>query len=157
MKRLLPAVARRSESGAAMVELAFALPVLAILLIGTADFARVFHLAMALTNAARAGAQYGAKNLGGGATAAEMEAAAMGSVNVPVLAQASQRCECADPGATTFTAIDCTLPATTCTGATFRVITITVTTRQDFTTVAPYLLVPRPLSLQRVAVMRVTE
>src|SRR5205823_4860682 len=48
---------RRGDRGAAMVELAFGLTFLAVILVGTVDFARIFYFSMELTSAARAGAQ----------------------------------------------------------------------------------------------------
>ena len=50
---------RRSERGAALVELAVALPLLAVIMVGAIDFGRAFRTAMIVTNAARAGALYG--------------------------------------------------------------------------------------------------
>lgn len=47
----------RSERGAALVELAVALPLLLVIMVGTIDFGRAFRTAMIVTNAARAGAQ----------------------------------------------------------------------------------------------------
>jgi Flp pilus assembly protein TadG len=44
-----------------MAELAFAIPALALLLLVVTDFARVFYTSIAVTNAARAGVQYGAQ------------------------------------------------------------------------------------------------
>jgi Flp pilus assembly protein TadG len=157
--------ARSSATGSAAVELAVALPVLALLLVGTADFARVFYWAIEMTNAARAGAQYGAQNLGTGADHTAVETAATGSVNVggDLTANASRRCECSDATAT-FTstapaANNCTdPPSTSCPSAgTFRVITITVTVTKTFSTFAPYPGIPRPLTFSRAAIMRVTE
>ncbi len=52
-----------SNTGSALVELAMCLPLLVLILVGTADFARVFYTSIALTNAARAGAQAGAYSL----------------------------------------------------------------------------------------------
>lgn len=46
--------------GAAAIEFAVVLPMLMLMLLGGADFGRCFHSAMAITNAARAGAEYGA-------------------------------------------------------------------------------------------------
>ena len=57
-----------SARGASIVELAVALPVIVLLVIGAADFARVFYMAIELQNAARAGAQYGAANSGASTT-----------------------------------------------------------------------------------------
>ena len=48
-----------AEAGAAIIELAVSLLMLVLLLLGTVDFARVFYADIELTNAARAGAQYG--------------------------------------------------------------------------------------------------
>src|SRR5262249_34169362 len=50
---------RGSRRGIAAVELALLLPVLAFLLVATADFARVFYYGMALDSCARNGALYG--------------------------------------------------------------------------------------------------
>jgi len=147
--------------GAALVEVVVALPILVVLLVGTADFARVFYAAIELTNAARAGAQFGAKSLGAGVVPGPVEAMATSSINLTPspTARARQRCECALPNAT-FNLIDCLVdPATACPSAAgkFRVVTITVTTSMSFSTIAPYPGIPRPLQLTRVAIMRVTE
>jgi Flp pilus assembly protein TadG len=50
---------RAPRHGAAAVELALLLPVLMIVLVGAADFARVFRYAVIITNCARNGAIYG--------------------------------------------------------------------------------------------------
>ena len=83
-----------SESGSALVELALTLPLLALLMVGAVDFARVFYTAMELTNAARAGAQYGAYNPAQSGNFATMQStAASGSPNIsPFTATASRTC-----------------------------------------------------------------
>ncbi len=53
---------RRSEAGQSLVELALTLPVLAILLVGAAEFARVAYVAIEVSNAAKAAVAYGAQN-----------------------------------------------------------------------------------------------
>src|SRR4029077_3574149 len=58
----------KSSRGQSMVELAIVVPVLALLLVASADFARVFYFSITVNNAARAGAQYGSQTL---ATAAD--------------------------------------------------------------------------------------
>ena len=68
---------RRSEGGSALVELIFALPLLVLVLVGTADFARVFYTAIELTNAARAGVQYAAYSPGRFVDTAAIQSAAM--------------------------------------------------------------------------------
>ncbi|HEX9445202.1 MAG TPA: TadE/TadG family type IV pilus assembly protein [Candidatus Binatia bacterium] len=50
---------RDSEKGQALAEFALMLPLFALLLMPTIDFGRVFYFGMTLTQAVRAGAQYG--------------------------------------------------------------------------------------------------
>jgi Flp pilus assembly protein TadG len=57
------------EAGQSLVEFALALPVLLLILLGLADFGRAFFYTTAIANAARAGAEYAAKNAGAGANA----------------------------------------------------------------------------------------
>lgn len=52
----------RSCAGGAAVELAVVFPVLVLLLIGVADYGRVFFTSIAVANAARAGAEWGAQS-----------------------------------------------------------------------------------------------
>lgn len=55
---------RRSERGQALVEAAIVAPVFFLLLMGSAELARVAYMAIEVANAARAGAQYAAQNPG---------------------------------------------------------------------------------------------
>jgi Flp pilus assembly protein TadG len=57
------------DAGQSLVELALALPVLLLILLGVADFGRAFYYTTAIANAVRAGAEYAAKNAGNGANA----------------------------------------------------------------------------------------
>lgn len=52
----------REETGQSLVELALALPLLLVVLLGIGDLARVFYYTTAITNAARVGAAYAAAN-----------------------------------------------------------------------------------------------
>ena len=54
----------RSESGAAIVELAIILPVLVLLAIGVAEFGRVYLTSITVANASTAGSQYASLNSG---------------------------------------------------------------------------------------------
>jgi Flp pilus assembly protein TadG len=51
------------EKGTSLLELAFLLPILILLLLGIVDVGRYAELSIRVANAARAGAQYGAQNL----------------------------------------------------------------------------------------------
>ena len=55
---------KRSETGGAMVELAVIVPVLVLIAIGVMDYARVYFTSVAVANAARAGAEWGAYEMG---------------------------------------------------------------------------------------------
>src|SRR5436309_15952090 len=67
---------RAQERGNALVELAMCLSLLLMILLGIMDFGRVFYAAMALTQAARPGAQYGAQSVGKSSDFSGMAAAA---------------------------------------------------------------------------------
>jgi Flp pilus assembly protein TadG len=150
-----------SQRGAAFVELVISMPVLLVVLVGTVDFARVFYTAIELTNAARAGAQFGARTPGASGDNAAMQAAAVASVNISgVTATATHVCQCALANATFPDTVNCDInpPSAACPPPKFRVITVAVTTSAPFMTISPYLsVIPRPLTLSRSAVMRVTE
>ena len=52
-----PTPERRSESGTALIEFAFVLPILLVLAMGMLDFGRAFHMKSLLDQAAREGAR----------------------------------------------------------------------------------------------------
>jgi len=53
----------RSQSGQALVELAFILPILVLLIIGVIEIGRYAYISILVGNAARAGAAFGSQNL----------------------------------------------------------------------------------------------
>lgn len=53
----------RNDRGSAFVELALVLPLLVLLLIGTAELGRIAYASIEVTNAARAAVAYGSQNL----------------------------------------------------------------------------------------------
>jgi Flp pilus assembly protein TadG len=149
-----------SDSGAALVELAFALPVLIVLMIGVIDLARVFYMAMELQNGARAGAQYGASNAAYSGDTAGMQARAQNAGNVSgVTATASRTCQCADGSgnfsATSGTPNDCTSPTATSCPSGHLVVTVTVTTRKTFTLLSAYPFPISSIGVTRTATLRV--
>jgi Flp pilus assembly protein TadG len=152
---------QHSDAGGALVELALVLPVLVLVFVGTIDFGRVFYASQALTNAARAGAQYGAHTPARSGDITGMRTVAEAASSSPgITAQASRLCQCATNtgtfSATTPTANDCTsASATACPGG-HRVVTVTVTTTKTFETFMagglPSFL--QSLTLTRTATMR---
>jgi Flp pilus assembly protein TadG len=150
-----------SDRGSALVELAVSLPLLVVILAGTVDFARVFYASVSLTNAARAGAMWGASKVSRSAPSEypTIEAKAVSATNLTgVTAQATRLCMCAtDSGTfspTSPTANDCNA---TCSGG-HIVMTVTVTTSKTFTTMMNILPgVPNSIDLHRSATLRVVN
>lgn len=61
--RIITREGRRNELGSALIELAIAIPILVLLMIGVADFGRMFFTGITVANAARAAAEYGANSI----------------------------------------------------------------------------------------------
>jgi len=152
-----------SETGSALVELAVALPFLVLVFVATIDFGRVFYASIALTNAARAGAQYGAHNTVQSTNIATMQTTATGATNLTgVTAVATRLCQCAtDAGtfsATSPTVNNCASPAATSCPGRHVVLTVTVTVSKTFTTIMSGVPgIPGSVSLSRTATMRVVQ
>ena len=152
---------RRTDAGGALVELALVMPVLVVIFVGTIDFGRVFYTSQALTDAARAGVQYGAKSPASSGDFTGMQTTAENATNTTgITAVATRQCQCAtDSGtfsATSPTPNDCTSPpATSCPGA-HLMVTVTVTTTKTFTTLMAGGLpgFMQSMSLSRTATMR---
>lgn len=94
---------KRGEAGHAMLELALMAPVLLLMLFGTADFARVFYAAIEVTNAAYAGAIYGAQTVGTAGKSSAMVTAAKNDASdlnpSSLTVTATKFCECPDASA----------------------------------------------------------
>jgi Flp pilus assembly protein TadG len=100
---------RDNDSGQALVESALVLPLLSIVLIGATEFALVAYAAIEVSNAAKAGVQYGAQN---GAAASDTSgiatAASNDAANVTGLTTTSSySCVCSDGSASTCQPTDC--------------------------------------------------
>ena len=96
---MLAAVAdpSKAEQGASSVELALLMPFLMLVLLGTVDLGRSMYAALCVTNAATAGAQYGAQNNGKTSDYAGMNAAAMSAgrdLGSALVTTARRYCEC---------------------------------------------------------------
>src|SRR5688572_2923197 len=138
---------RLSERGIAVTETALLVPLLLLLAVGVAEFGRVFYTAITLSNAARAGVQYGAQNnaksgdFAGMALAARQEATNLGTIS----ATGQRFCRCPDG-----TIVNCITG--TCSGIGAPEIYVQVTTQFTFRTLASYPGVPNTVPLTRVAV-----
>jgi Flp pilus assembly protein TadG len=141
----------RKSNGQAMVEMAMALPVLALLLLAAADFGRLYYANIEVANAARAGAQYGSQSVITAANLSGMETAAKtdGS-NLSALSATAKQCTCV----TTSSVAAC--PSSYCTNnpqATF----VEVDTATTFHTAIKYPGIPSAMTLGGKAVMMVAQ
>lgn len=139
----------RSDSGAALVELAIVTPLLLLMVLGLCDFGRVVYHSIILSHAARAGAQYGAQtNSTTGDRSGISNAAINEAADIAPIQVTSQRiCEC--PGGA---AVSCTTG--TCSGYGVPQVFVQVTTTRTFETLAPYPGVPNTVALSRTAKVR---
>jgi Flp pilus assembly protein TadG len=126
-----------------------ALPLLALLFAGTVDFGRVFYKTMAVTQAARAGAQYGSSMNGYDITEMEAQAMSAGSDITGLTVAASYDCTCYNGGSESVMVCN----SGTCPTGQNRVY-VTVTANATFTTVMNYPGIPNNVPIVRAARMR---
>jgi Flp pilus assembly protein TadG len=143
--------------GQSYVELAFALPVLAIILVVAADFGRVFYTYIEVINAARAAAQYGSNSVVTAADSTGMIAAAkQDGVNVPNLGVTATQCTC---GTATASVPACSsIPASSnyCNNDP-QGNYVVVNAQASFATILKYPGVPSSVTLKSQAVMQVQQ
>ena len=149
-----PEACRRfwAARGQSYVELAFALPVLAIILVVAADFGRLFYTYVEVINAARAGAQYGSNSVVTAANAAGMiTAAKQDGVNIPNLTVTASQCTCgtATPSAPACSSNYCTNDP--------QGNYVIVNAQASFSTITRYPGVPSSTILKSQAVMQVQQ
>ncbi len=126
--------AKAGRAGAAAVELAILLPLLAFVFVVAVDFARLFYYSLTITNCARNGALYGS----------DPTAAATGSPYT-----STQEAALADAGNLSPTP---TVTAQTITDSNGTYVEVTVT--YQFTTITKYPGVPSNMTLSRTVRMR---
>lgn len=160
----------RKQSGQALVELAFILPVLLVLLLGVVEIGRYAYISILIGNAAHAGAFYGAQGNGfandttGIARAAEYDFAGTTSgtsstngLQVSDLNVTSAvSCGCDSAGTiTTFGCTTATNPfAGTCASGSW-VVVVSVTCSGTFNALFNYPGIPSSLNISKTAYMRV--
>ncbi len=139
----------RSDSGAAMVEMAVITPLLVVMTLGVGDFGRVLYTAITLSHAARAGAAYGAQGNGyAGDAAGIQQSAEQDAQNITPIIVTSQRvCECTG-GAT----VSCTTSSCGSYGAPKAFVEVTAA--RTFQTLVAYPFLPNTVALSRTARIR---
>lgn len=102
-------VSSRKEAGQTLVEIAFLFPLFIVALVGAAELGRLAYAAVVVSNAARAGLQYGAQSRATAQDSTGMQQAALNDgVNVSgMTAVATHSCSCANGGTSTCSSGDC--------------------------------------------------
>lgn len=133
---------RRSEQGSALVEMALSLPVLCLMLLGAAEFARLAYGAIEVTNAAHSAAVYAASShgalgdSGGISNAATTDASNLTGGNAISVTAVTTACTCSN---TSYTPSSCSDNATCFNNHSAMITAVTVTTQSTF---APMVRVP---------------
>jgi Flp pilus assembly protein TadG len=122
---------REAQGGTSLLEMAFMLPILLLLIMVAVDFGRAYFITIEVSNAALAGAQYGALNPAD--TAGMQTAASADAADVPLMtATATSGCMCADGTGTPQ--VPCNLASLpTCGSGTRLVNFVTVNTQATYT------------------------
>lgn len=151
-----PAIGQRrhlwAARGQSYLELAFVLPVLAIVLVVAADFGRLFYTYVGVINAARAGAQYGSNSVITAADATGMSTAAkQDGANIANLTVSTSQCTC-ETTTSSIPACSSNFCANDPNGN-----YVVVNTQVPFTTIVKYPGIPASITLTSQAVMQVQQ
>jgi Flp pilus assembly protein TadG len=139
---------RERQRGSVIIELTLLTPLLFALVLGVGDFCRVFYTSVAVSNAARAGAQFAlAKKAYGDPTAIETAARNDSGANIPVTVNSSYYCRC--PDGSGFVVSCSPLPA--CQYQAW----VSVTTTYTFNTMVNWPGIPNSTALSSTAQMRI--
>lgn len=149
LKRITLSHFRNDRRGSSLIETAILVPTLLTVCAGVMDFARIVYAGIELSNAARAGVQYGALTPGNSGDTAGMQTAATNdAVDLTgVTATARNFCGC-NSGTAEVSCTSTTSCATTPSGY------VSVTANYTFTTLMRWPGLPQSVALSRTAVMR---
>jgi Flp pilus assembly protein TadG len=148
--------AKRSEAGQSLIELALVFPLFTLILLGGTEFARYAWASIEVSNAARAGAQYGAQSHITAVDSARIQAAALNDgVNLTGLsATNSQYCVCSTAESTQIT---CSTGLASCPSPATLLVYVQVNTTASVTPLIRYSSLPSPLTIKGSAVMEVEQ
>jgi Flp pilus assembly protein TadG len=135
-----------SRQGNAFVELALGLPLIALLFLGTLDFARAFHTGVKVAAAARAGALTGSRAKASADDTGAITAAARDAIpELPAaVVTVSKLCGCATGELDNCAAVSCSGKRTW----------VKVRVSSDFATTCPYPGIPSSFPVAAEAIMR---
>lgn len=143
MKSILRTIRKRSRRGNALMEMAFATPMLMLMLSGVIDFGRAFYFTDAAVSAARAGAQYGIQSPANFGNYTQMQLAAQADAQGIQNFTATATSYCQDAAGN----------AAACTAAGARGY-VKVTTAITYNLMVPWPGLPNPLNIGGLAIMR---
>jgi Flp pilus assembly protein TadG len=145
---------RQSDEGSSIVEIAFLMPILMLMLIGATEMGRVAYYAIEVTSAAKAGALYAAQNRVTAANTTNIAlAASTDAANVGGLAtQATVSCTC-----TSGTSVTCSNAATNCTSPSRIEEFVQVKTTATINPIFNYPGLPASFALTGQSTMRVEQ
>ena len=172
-RRMIRSDHHESCRGVALTEFVLGIPLAFVLFIGILDFGRVFYAAMAVSNAARAGVQYGAwsnpSDFSGMRDAARAAGDASGIGDFTTVG-ACRYCKCSSGTGSCDSCSPSSGPSSDptsdgcsvgsacvsgCPSGDAPQVYVSVTASKVFTTLFPYPAIPRTTTLNRKAVMRV--
>jgi Flp pilus assembly protein TadG len=145
------------QSGGALIEAAFAMPVLVLLLVGAAEFGRLAYFAIEVSSAAYAGATYASQNHSTAVSTTNISSAAtQDAANVPGLsATSSVACYCNN--GTTNPTITCSSAATDCVSPSRISEYVQVNTSASVSPIFNYPAISNTWTLHGSATMRVQQ
>jgi Flp pilus assembly protein TadG len=138
----------RACSGQTVVEVALLLPLLLLLLVGVIEIGRYAYFDILISNAARAGAQYGAQSLIQAADVAGIRTAAQNDGLAAMTITATQQCGCA-AGALGGCPTGAVCPQ--------PLVYVQVTATDRYNSLFRYPGIPRSLRLTSTVTMRVSQ
>lgn len=139
----------RNRSGSAIIEFVIAIPVLVLLAIGVGEFGRLYLTSIALSNAVKAGAQYGAQDAAHADDAPGIALAARTDASPVTLdsVQSARFCRCPDGSA-----LAC---STNCPGYGAPEVFVRVRARRTQNFILHYPGLPQSVTVIDTAVMRI--
>ena len=162
----------RLQSGQALIELAFVLPLLLVLGLGVIEVGRYAYIAILVGNAARAGAAYGAQSNAQSVDTVGIQNAAYydfagatsgstannGQTVSTLTVTSVVACGCDSAGSITSASCDSTTNPTagTCTGTANWVVFVSVTASGTFNSLFSYPGIPASMTISRTATIPVS-
>jgi Flp pilus assembly protein TadG len=150
------------DKGQAFVELALVLPIFILLLVGAAEVGRLAYASIEVSNAARAGVAYAARNHTTAKDSPNIQlAASMDAPNITTLtATPTFSCSCESSTGVMGASVDCggiDTTATSCPSPNRIVLYVKVTTSAPVNTAFHFPGIPNSITLRGFATMRVEQ